>query len=158
MCEKPIEINYLPTGRLHKDGDMALKYSDGYGLYMLNGVRVPEYLVITPKESLDIEFFKKEKNADVKAEFIRKFGIERMTSLGTVVDRVTEESGEWEKRSEYELINIGSCFNRDSAMFLKMKNQSTGIWHLEGVSPDCKTIKEALNFRYGSKIEIQSIK
>ena len=30
----------------------------------------------------EIQFFKKEKNADVKAEFIRKYGVDRMVSLG----------------------------------------------------------------------------
>jgi galactitol-specific phosphotransferase system IIC component len=32
-----------------------------------------------------------------------------------------------------------------------MLNQTTGIWHMEAVSPNCKTIGEALNERFGGK-------
>ena len=65
---------------------MALRYSDGYGLYCLNGIRVPEYLAMTPESSLDIDFFNKEKNADIKTEFVRKFGVDRMLSFGKKID------------------------------------------------------------------------
>jgi len=151
-------LNRNKEGRLHFDGGPALAYPDGWSIWALNGVRVSQDLAETPKEKLDIELFKKENNADIRAEFIRKYGIERMTALGEIIESASEDSGEWERRSEYQLINMGAIFGVERAIFLKMKNQSTGIYHLEGVAPECKSIKDALNYRYGSKIEIQSIK
>ena len=78
VCEKPSELSIDGMGRLHKDGGMALKYSDGYGLYMLNGIRVPKWLAMTPAEKLDPALALKETNADVQREIIRKIGAERM--------------------------------------------------------------------------------
>ena len=34
------------------------------------------------------------------------------------------------------------------APFLYMKNQTTGIYHLEGVHPNCKTLYDAIKMRY----------
>src|SRR3990167_2681075 len=91
LSQKPIEIN-MTNGLLHKDGAPSIKYADGFSVWSLHGVRVPQELAETPTEKLSMEFFKKETNADIRAEFIRKFGIQRMVSLGRVVDSVTEES------------------------------------------------------------------
>lgn len=158
ISEKPVEINWN-NSRLHKDGGLAVKYSDGYGLYCLNGVKVDKYLAETPEGELDIEYFKKEKNADVKAEFIRKFGIERMQSLGDKICDAKKNSNEWFRKSEYELINMGKIFGIDYAPHLRMKNLTTGTWHFEAVSPDCHTIEDALKFRAKNRIiQLEGVK
>ena len=150
LSQKPIEIN-MTNGLLHKDGAPSIKYADGFSVWSLNGVRVPQELAETPTEKLSMEFFKKETNADIRAEFIRKFGIQRMVSLGRVVDSVTEESGEWERRSEYQLIDMGKVYEIPYAPHLKMKNLTTGIYHMEGVDPTCKTVQDAIKYRCGGK-------
>lgn len=84
----------IKDNRLHADGSPAIEWpNEKY--YFLNGVKVPEYLAMTPEGKLDIEFFKKEKNADVKAEFIRKYGIERMQSLGKKICDSHNHPNEW---------------------------------------------------------------
>ncbi len=155
VCEKPSEIHLNDNGQLHNDGDIALKYSDGYGLYMLNGIKVPKYLAITPESELDIKFFKEEKNADVRAEFIRKYGINRMKSLGKKIDSWENyKTNEWWVKSEYELIDMANIFESiDYAPHINMRNMTTGIYHLEGVSPECKTLEQAMNWREQIKKE-----
>jgi hypothetical protein len=44
VCERPIKIDRNADGRLHCINDMAIKWPDGWGLYMLNGVRFDEEL------------------------------------------------------------------------------------------------------------------
>ena len=147
ISEKPTEIHWN-NNNLHKDGDMAVKYSDGYGMHFLNGVKVPEYLAMTPESNLDIDFFTKETNADIKAEFIRKYGIDRMKHLGKSVDKYNNYSQKWWTLSEYEVIDMSTIFtNIPYAPHLWMKNQTTGVYHLEAVHPDCKNIEQALKFR-----------
>ena len=137
ISEKPTEIHWR-NNRLHKDGGRAVKYSDGYGLYMLNGVRVPEYLAMTPESKMDLKFFQEEKNVEVRAQFIRKYGIERMKAHGKSI----------EKNDVYELIDMAPIFTRvQYAPYLFMINPSTGTIHAEGVHPDCKNIQQALNWR-----------
>jgi hypothetical protein len=141
FTEKPVFIA-MQNGRLHCDGRKAIEYSDGFGLWKLNGVTVPEYLVVTPENQLDLEFFKKEENVEVRAQFIRKYGIDRMKKLGKSKD----------KTKIYELIDMSSIFTRVIyAPYLFMINPSTGTIHAEGVHPDCKSIQQALNWRNQSE-------
>ena len=148
----------MSNGQLHSDGSPSIEYNDGFKVWSLNGVKVPQYLAETPTEKLDLEFFKKEKNADVKAEFIKKYGVQRMLSLGKKMDDSSKSRNSWYVDSEYELYNLGSIFNRERAVFLKMKNLTTGTYHVEGVDPSCNTVNEALEYRAKNrKINLQGV-
>jgi hypothetical protein len=155
VSERPIRLTVDRNGRLHNENEKTIEYSDGWGFYYLNGVCVPEVLVKTPSEQLNIDFFKNEKNADVKAEFVRKFGIERMLDFGTKIDSYTnydQEEQPWWYKSEYELWDMHKVFpGLTYQPYLKMLNQTTNIWHVEAVSPDCKTLKEAIKERFGGR-------
>lgn len=157
VCQKPTTIKLNENNVLHCDGGAALEYSGlgDFKVYALNGVTVPEYLAVTPGHKLDLEQYKKETNADVKAEFIRKAGIERFLDMGKLVDtyqNYDQEDHVWWWKSEYELWEMKDIFtNLDSAPYLKMVNQTTSTFHLEGVSPKCKTIAEALRERFGGR-------
>ena len=142
---------------------MAIEYPDGWGLYFLNGIKVPEYLVKTPEEELDINFYLKETNADVKAEFVRKYGVERMLDHGKKVDSYENyklDSSHWWAKSQYELWDMAKLFpGLEYQPYLRMTNQTTGIFHVEAVSPECRTIADAIKERLGgSDMEIVAIK
>ena len=157
ISNKPSKI-LMSNGQLHSEGSSAIEYNDGFKIWSLNGVRVPQYLAETPTEKLDLEFFKKEQNADIKAEFIKKYGVQRMLSLGKKMDDSHKSDNRWEVYSEYELYNLGTIFNRDRAVFLKMKNLTTGTYHVEGVDPKCNTVNEALEYRSKNrKINLQGV-
>lgn len=157
VSQKPTEIHTNENNVLHRDGGPALVYA-GYGdvnVYSLNGVAVPEYLAVTPEEQLDINLYNKEKNADVRSEFVRKVGIERFLEKGKLVDTYKNYSGdeyEWWHKSEYELWDMASMFDGlEYAPYIKMVNQTTGIFHMEGVSPACRTVADALKERFGGR-------
>ena len=151
VCEHPSKIHWTIINNrkvLHNASKPAIEWEDGYKLYFLNGTKVPEELVTTPSGKLDIEFFKKETNADIKTEFIRKFGIERMSSLGKSVDSHKNYNQDWYTKSEYELIDMSPIFESiDYAPHLKMKHQTMNMFCMEAVSPNCKTIQDALSDR-----------
>jgi hypothetical protein len=155
VSERPVHLAINAAGNLHDETQMAIRYADGWGLYSLNGVTVPEYLVKTDAEALSIEFFKNEKNADVKAEFVRKFGVERMLDMGKKVDgfeNYDQEENPWWWKSEYELWDMAAVFiGLEYQPFLKMRNQTTDIWHFEAVSPACRTIGDAIKERFGGR-------
>ena len=160
ISQKPIEINIV-DGLLHAEGKPSIKYVDGFSVWSLNGVKVPQYLAETPESELDIEFFKKEKNADVKAEFIRKYGIDRMSNMGKSIDSFKNyNDNTWWVKSEYELIDMSPIFESiNYAPHLKMKNQTTGTYHMEGVIPECRDLPSAIKFRFGEReLVIQDIK
>ena len=157
VCEKPIEIHLNENNVLHKDGGPALTYAGlgDFKIYALNGVSVPEYLAMTPSHKLNIEDYNKESNADVKAEFVRKVGIERFVEVGKIMDsyeNYDKEEFPFYHSSEYKLIDMEAIFDGlTCAPYILMVNPTTKIFHLEGVSPTCKTVEDALKERFGGK-------
>ncbi|MFW6272315.1 MAG: DUF6745 domain-containing protein [bacterium] len=141
LCEKPEEIHYDNERHLHNDGGPAIKYLDGECLYFLNGVKVSKEIAETPWHELDPKLILKESNAEVRREIVRKVGIERVV--------VELDANCIDKEGKYELLllNIGDDILRP---YLKMLNPSIGTWHVEGVHPDCKTVKDALAWRNGT--------
>ena len=144
-----------------------------------NGVKVPKWLYDANKEDLKISDFNKLTNADTRTLFIEKAGIEKFIEKGEIIDSYENyPENEWWAKSEYKLIDMKKILikeiektfsgrNRrikyyDYAPFLMMKNQTTGVYHLEGVSPDCKDLYDAIKMRYKGlnlpKYDIENIK
>ncbi len=138
ISEKPIEIkqrNFL----LHNENGASIKYADGFEVYSLNGVRVSKDLVMTPAEQLDPQLVVKETNVEIRREIVRKIGIERVCQkLEAII---------LDKQGDYELLNLNLGENRIRP-YLKMKNPSVeGVYHIEGVPPEIKTVEGALRWR-----------
>ena len=147
VCANPVKLNLDNQKRLHSKDDYAIQWSDGWGLHALNGVIVPQWIVETPTHQLkasDINRDEVKSNVEVRREFVRKIGIERVTNeLGwTVID----------KRDTYELGTL-EVVEGSKRVYLKMLNPSVeGVWHIEAVHPECSTVQEAINWRaYGDK-------
>jgi len=129
--------------RLHCETGPALEYPDGWSIYALNGVVVkPEY-ALTPGDQLDPGTILKEKNVDVRRELLRKVGIIRMVGYGKEIDR----------RDNYRLIDMSRIFKGSRlryAPYLLMQSPSIdGAPQLKGVSPECHTVEQAINWRAG---------
>jgi len=157
VSEKPLQIHLNESRVLHCDGGPALQY-DGLGdmsIYSLNGVSVPQWLAETDAEKIDISQYHSISNADVRAEFVRKIGIERFINQGTLVDcysNYDNNTHDWWHKSQYELYDMNKLFDGLAyAPYLKMTNQTTGIYHMEGVSPACRTVQQALQERFGGR-------
>ena len=137
LCERH-NVYKTIAGASKGDRATVIQYPDGFAVYVLNGVVVPREIVEKPGDELSAELIVREKNAEVRRAIINKIGIERVCIElnATVVN----------KYKNYELIvlEIGAETSRP---YLKMINPSTGTYHIEGVPPDCKTVKAALAFR-----------
>lgn len=170
----PAEIHWNEENQLHKDGGAALAWKDGFRIWSLNDVSVPQWLAVTPTANLHLDQFHRETNADIRAEFIRKYGVDRMAHLGVSIDSYKNHKDLnplW-IASEYELIDMGKTLfqtrtnmgfgglgfpgirGESRALYLKMKNLTVdGIYHLEGVSNSCRTIIDAVGDRWEEKPE-----
>jgi len=136
--ERPEEINMV-NGRLHKDGGPSIKFRDGWSIWSLNGIRVPQWLAETKAEEIDPTKIMKEKNVEIRREILRKIGVERyILKMGAkVIDTFN---------NDYELLEFDIDGTKNLA--LKMKNLSLdGVYHIEGVPPEINTCVEALNWR-----------
>jgi len=131
--------------QLHCDGGPAVEFADGFKLWALNGVRVPQWLAETDAMKIDCHQFSKVDNAEVRREFIRKVGAERvMQQVGAeVIDR---------QGDEYELVVVDLKGETGKWPYLKMLNPSIGVWHMEAVGKECQTVKDALKWRNQSEL------
>lgn len=146
LCDRPEVMKVLPDGRPHcSDGPYA-RWRDGTELYALNGIRVPaKYVHAAKANTLSPADVMKEQDVDVRRELIRLLGIERM--LGQLPHKVLDTQG------NYELLSIDFPGLVQDARYLKMLNPSIGVWHLEGVTRECKTVQDAINWRAGSLVK-----
>lgn len=145
VSEPPTRRETIMQGErlvLHCDGKPALEYSDGLKAWYLNGVQMPQWIVESAPQEVDVKKGLKLENAEQRREFIRKVGVERVYQVcgGKVLD----------KEGDYELVSLNLPDKR-ARPFLKMKNPSIGVYHIEGVPPHIKTVQQAINWRAGDE-------
>lgn len=162
VSQKPIKISRNEAGQTHADCDgPAIEYAGELGekIYSLNGVSVPEWLATTPSGKLTLQQYSELVSADVKMEFVRKFGIERMLSFGKKIDSYENYDNDWWTKSEYEIWDMKALFpSIDYAPHLKMLNQTTKVWHVEALPPTVRNLEQAIFQRMnGRNIDIKAI-
>ena len=88
ISEKPEKILWNENKFLHSDKDMAVKYPDGYGMWMFRGVKVNQQIIQFP-ESLKIKQIEKEKNLEVQRIMIERMGYDKFfeQSDADILDR-----------------------------------------------------------------------
>ncbi len=67
---------FAEDGRLHRDSGPAVQYDNGSGLWFWKGVRVPEEVILRPREITSKQILA-EQNAEVRRVMIERVGIER---------------------------------------------------------------------------------
>lgn len=144
ICQRPSHIEPLVSGRRHRDGGSVIEYQDGFGFFALNNVIVPQWLAVGKADHIDPALFATIGNVDVRREFLRKVGIERIYQKlgGIVIDR----------QGDYELVKIDLGGVVGMWPYLKMKNPSIGVWHLEAVPERTTTVNAALIWRNGTNL------
>jgi hypothetical protein len=140
VSERPSVCKLDAAGRIHADGGPAVAFRDGWSVWALNGVRVPQWLAETPAERIDPRWLRELDNAQVRAEFARKVGIERVLHALS--------AGPIDVQGEYELHLLDFGDGRQARPYLKMHNPSVPeLWHVEGVPPGTRSVREALHAR-----------
>ena len=72
-CERPKSIHQDPEGRLHSMDRKAIEWPDGWGIHVVHGVTVPDW-IIEEKEKVTAEKITAENNAEVRRVMIDIFG------------------------------------------------------------------------------------
>ena len=87
ISERPCILNVDEEGRLHSLDKSALEYPDGWKIYSVHGVRVPDFVVTNP-EKITLDIINKENNTEVRRVMLERFGHERYIeeSNATLID------------------------------------------------------------------------
>lgn len=133
----PVELHW-EGDRLHNEAGPAIKYADGWGLYVIHGVTVDEQIVMKP-ETQKLEQITKETNAEIKRIRIERFGWQRYIEemKATVVN---------ERTNEIEQTMEALFLLSDNIAVLICHCPSTGKVFAMEVPPETKTCEEAQNW------------
>ena len=76
VSERHSILNRDDKGRLHSFNAPAVMYPDGWAIYAVHGVRVPEYVIINP-DKITVEDIETEVNAEIRRVKIDRYGQEK---------------------------------------------------------------------------------
>ena len=139
VCVKPKHLRLAPEGFLHSTTQYAVEFWDNTKFSVMEGVLVPDDMLRQP-ENIDIDKIMKIGNAEVTRILIEVVGVRKI--VAHYRGRRLDEEGNY---ILWELI-----INNRSCPHLEMVCNSTGRRYLEGVTPNCKTVNDALIFRNGT--------
>ena len=138
ISERPNILHRDTQGRLHKDGDFALRYPDGWGIYAWHGVRLPRQYGSIRSERWQSEWLLKETNAELRRTLIQGIGYSRLCK-----ELQAESLDSWR---EYELLKLGKTIDVEPVVMIKMTCPSTGLIHAHRVPQEIKTAREAISW------------
>lgn len=124
----------LLDGEIHNESGPAIAYADGFSVYGLNGVRVPEKAVMAP-ETITLDEIKSESNAEVKRILREKYGTGKyLNDVGAkVVDFDNDFHGGFR----------GLLEDNEGNRYLEGSDGSTGRVYFMRVPNDSKTCRQA---------------
>lgn len=128
---------------IHNPDGPAKLFEDGSCMYALNDITVPEWVVMTPADEMDLKKILELENVDQRREALLKCGVERFVEGAEVVDTEGYRT----------LYNMSHLFDGDRAHYLSMINPTNGNVHIEGVDNECMTVQSARNFRVKNKVD-----
>ena len=141
-CERPIRFAHDENGNLHNSDGPAIEFSDGYGVYALDNVRIrKEMLEYNGPQIMAV------KNVEQRLVLIRNFGAGNMLEElgGKLIDEdVIRLYGQ---DIDYKLWAVQIEGNTEK--LLEMQNPSEPKRHHEFVTPGIMTCKDALAERMG---------
>jgi len=139
VSDFPKHIKLNDNKQLHSFDVPALHYRDGYALFYSNGIKMKKEYVETPADKITKDMYLKEKNADMKAEIVKKVGNDRLTELldPTIIDTLKTAKG-----GKYEFMEIAFSTGQKHK-FLKMNCPSSKKTHILGMDDSCKDAIDA---------------
>ena len=120
-CERPSEIHFDESVRLHNEVGAAVKFRDGYSLYAWNGRRVPEHW-IEERETLDPNEIISHENVEMRAIGCEIIGWPKMLSV--LKAKTIDDSGSTDIG---ELIELNLPGLRQPGRFLKAECPRNGV-------------------------------
>ena len=136
VAERP-ELVMWRDGLLHNDSGPSLRFSDGWSLWMIGGVRVTQQIVEDPA-SLTVEQIDNEKNAEVQRIMRERFG----------EGRYLRETGATVVHMDYETARKGAApralmQGRNGVRWLVGTDGSTKRVYYMQVRSDVQTCRDA---------------
>ena len=141
VCDRPSSLALDGQGRLHNESGPAMAFSDGYSLYAIHGVSLPEYVIMHPEEITPAKILDQE-NAEVQRVMIERFGGD---------DRFVAESGlQPVQKDKYgELYRVEFKNGDEPLVMVHVIDASTERSYWLGVPANMQTAHQAVAWTFG---------
>jgi hypothetical protein len=144
VSDTPQQISRDDVGRLHHESGMAIRYRDGWGLYMWHGVRVPA-LVIEHPEQITVAMIEAEANAEVRRVMVERYGLARY---------ILDSGAQKMQEDDFGVLYRKEQKSDEPILMVKVVNSTP---ELDGsykdyflrVPPDTKTARGAVAWTFG---------
>jgi len=135
VSKKPSRLFFNDNKQLHNENGKSAEFSDGWGIYSINGVHVDEQIVMNP-QTQSIKQIRDEENEEIKRIRIERYGWD---------DYLIESGAELinERRNDVDGTNEYLFKTDDGMVALMCICNSTGKEFILEVPPQTKTCREA---------------
>jgi hypothetical protein len=136
ICDRPTKLHFDSEQQLHREGEPALQFADGYSLYAFHGTSLPEKYGKVHPNLWKAKWLLEEDNAELRRVLIQGIGYARIIQeLG---------ANELDSYQEYTLLKIDNEVDIEPIYLLKMTCPSTKYIHALRVPPDVVSAREAI--------------
>ena len=148
-------VNLDDQYNLHADGEPAMKFDDGEEIYRWHGRFLNRKYGSVLSKDWKPEWIVEEENTDTRMLLLEQIGVDRALEVlnARIINKATIDT--LNGKHYYELLHLDFDKEHKDLTYLKMINPSTGTFHVEGVSNDCKTVQEAINWRKSGDVTKQ---
>ncbi len=148
VSDRPALIHRDDRGRLHREDGPAVAYPDGFKIYAVHGVRLPEDVIETPA-SITVERIERETNAEVRRVMIERYGLSKY-----LVDSGAQEAAS----DDYGVLYRKEIPGDEPLVMVKVVNSTAepnGVFkdYFLRVPPTMATAREAVAWTFGKTAE-----
>jgi hypothetical protein len=143
VCERQSGVYLDDQGRIHNETGLAVAFPDGWGVYAIHGVRVPEYVIMRPEE-ITVADIQGERNTEIRRIKLDRYG----------ADRYLVDSGAKEiHRDDWGILYRSEIPDDEPLVMVHVVNSSPepdGSYHdfYLRVPPSCATALEAVAWTF----------
>lgn len=139
VCDRAYQLRVDAANRPHAEGEPALEFKDGFGLYAYHGIPLPERYGKVHPEQWQAAWILEETNAELRRVLIDRIGYNRICQ-----ELEADELDSWK---EYTLLRVKNWqFTNEAVLLLKMTCPSTRHIHALRVPPDLTTARGAIQW------------
>ena len=120
VCDRPNKFSLDSETRLHAEGEAAIQFADGYGLYYYHGVALPEKYGKVHPDRWQARWLLEEKNTELRRILIQAIGYNRICEELQAI--------QIDSFREYDLIKIDANADVEPIVLLKMICPSNRIY------------------------------
>ena len=135
---RPSKFSLDSESRLHAEGEAAIQFADGYGLYYYHGIALPEKYGKVHPNQWQARWLLSENNAELRRILIQTIGYNR------ICDEL--QAIQLDSFREYDLIKIDADADVEPIVLLKMICPSTGYTHVLRVPPNMVSARVAITW------------